>query len=171
MESSTKDMPQEASATEDGSRPQGAKASGGPPGSGSSSPQILRKALPGNPAVEAYQRIPKHITFTGIRPFPGVPLGYLGKTDGAPDTNPPEVVLEGTEPIRRVFRLTSAKREQFQSATSSILKSATWTRATAWISASAAPETTVVRPAHFRSVSVDRQEEEGVTPSSLGGLQ
>ena len=133
MESSTKDMPQEASATEDGSRPQGAKASGGPPGSGSSSPQILRKALPGNPAVGASQRIPKHITFTGIRPYPGVPLGYLGKTDGAPDTNPPEVVPEGTEPVRRVFRLTSAEREKFQSATSSILKSATWTRATAWI--------------------------------------
>ena len=83
--------------------------------------------------MEAYQRIPKHITFTGIRPFPGVPLGYLGKTDGAPDTNPPEVVPEGTEPVRRVFRLTSAEREKFQLATSSILKSATWTRATAWI--------------------------------------
>jgi hypothetical protein len=30
-----------------------------------------------------------------------------------------------------------------------------------WISASAAPETTVASPAHLRSVAVDRQEEEG----------
>jgi hypothetical protein len=63
-------MPQEASVTEDGSRPQGAKASGGPPGSGSSSPQIPRKALPGNPAVGASQRIPKHI-------IPSLPLTTL----------------------------------------------------------------------------------------------
>ena len=167
MESSTKDRLLEASVTEEasvkegGSRPQGAKDSGGPSGSGNASPQIPRRALPGNQALGAFQRIPKVITFTAIRPYSGVPLGYLGRTDGAPDTNPPEVALAGMEPVRREFRLTPVEREQFQSAPSSILKSATWTQAAAWISASAAPETTVASPAHLWSVEVDRQEEEG----------
>ena len=168
MESSTKDRLLEASGTEeasvkeDGSRPQGAKDSGGLSGGGNASPQIPRTALPGNPVLGASQRIPKAITVTAIRPYSGVPLGYLGRTDGAPDTNPPEVALTGMEPVRREFRLTPIEREQFQSAPCSILKSATWTQAAAWISASAAPETTVASPAHLWSVAVDRQEEEEV---------
>ena len=81
----------ESSEMDGDSRPEDIRAGSVPPEGGKpDGPQIPRKTLLGNSAGGGLPRIPRHVTITAIRPHSGCPLGYLGRSTGAPDTHPLE---------------------------------------------------------------------------------
>ena len=73
-------------------------------------------------------RIPTYITITAVRPHRGCPLGYLGPSGQAPETQG-----DSSGDHRKSFRLTPLDREQSTRNPASILKTATWNKVTSWI--------------------------------------
>ena len=73
-------------------------------------------------------RIPTYITITAVRPHRGCPLGYLGPSGQAPETQG-----DSSGDHRKSFRLTPLDREQSTRNPASIFKSATWNKVTSWI--------------------------------------
>jgi hypothetical protein len=73
-------------------------------------------------------RIPTYITITAVRPHRGCPLGYLGPSGQAPETEG-----DSSSDHRKSFGLTPLDREQSTRNPASIFKTATWNKVTLWI--------------------------------------